>query len=271
MHLYAVTNRHVLEAGFRVLRLNTHDGKTDTIETQWSDWEFLPESGDVAVKPLELSNQFRWHPIMLDDFITQSDIKQFNILQGDETYMIGRLINQSGRQRNTPVVRFGHLSMMADPLEPVSMEPYGEHEAFLVECRSVSGFSGSPIILYTTQIHGSVGQEDPRNRKEFAARLLRVEREHVEDSFDIVQKRTVKLAWIEGTFGPWFLGVDRGHVPLWKPVFENGVATKHRVEHNTGMAIVIPAWRIRDILEKDDLVKQRKDDDDKIAKNLSSS
>src|SRR5215813_11210518 len=32
-HLYAVTNRHVLDGGFGVLRLNTFDGKTSTVVT----------------------------------------------------------------------------------------------------------------------------------------------------------------------------------------------------------------------------------------------
>lgn len=35
LHLYAVTNRHIIDRGYGVLSLNTHEGKMSTIETKW--------------------------------------------------------------------------------------------------------------------------------------------------------------------------------------------------------------------------------------------
>ena len=146
-HVYAVTNRHILDNGFGVLRSNTHDGRMSTIETEYGDWETLEESGDVAVKPLDIAPQFRWKPIFLEEFLTKETMENFPLWPGEDIFLIGRLVSQSGQQRNTPVVRFGNLSMLAYPDEPVDMGQYGKHEAFLVECRSLSGFSGSPRVL----------------------------------------------------------------------------------------------------------------------------
>src|SRR5436305_1515847 len=38
VHVYAVTNRHVIDGGFGVLRFNTHMGAMSTIETKYGDW-----------------------------------------------------------------------------------------------------------------------------------------------------------------------------------------------------------------------------------------
>lgn len=278
-HLYAVTNRHVVNSGYGVLRLNTHEGKMDTVETQWSQWETLDESGDVAVMPLDLGSHIRWKPIMLEEFMTPETLEGFSIWPGDEAFMIGRLINQSGRQRNTPVVRFGTIAMLPDSNERVSMEPYGEHEAFLVECRSISGFSGSPVFLTTTQVMKPKDGKPARPTKYVSQH----DRIGTEPPPPLPQPEGgVKLTAVlmQGTWGPWFIGVDRGHVPLWKPVFSIDEDTRHidqqtetgyRVEHNTGIACVISSWRIVDILNKESLVKQRKKDDAEIARRQSES
>jgi hypothetical protein len=275
IHLDAVTNRHVIDKEFGVLRLNTQDGKTSTIETHWGDWETLDESGDVAVMPLELGAQFRWKPILLREFLSPETLQDFNIWPGDEAFLIGRLMNQAGRQKNTPVVRFGNLAMLADPEEPIDMVPYGEHEAFLVECRSLSGFSGSPVFLTTTQTLHAVDGKLPSGRIYTGdGPMIHLNQSSEEFSTGESGSRNSVL-WQDGTFGPWFIGIDRGHVPLWGKVREpNGdqTAQGYKVEHNTGMAVVIPAWKIVDVLRKDELVKQRKKDDEEIArKKITSS
>ena len=65
-----------------------------------------------------------------------------------------------------------------------------------------------------------------------------------------------------GTFGPWLLGIDMGHLPLWKPVFENDKQTRSDkvVEQNTGIACVLPAWHILDNLNIEELIRQRRKD-----------
>ena len=90
----------------------------------------------------------------------------------------------------------------------------------------------------------------------------------------------IELLPPQGTFGPWFLGIDWGHLPLFKPVYSdpNGQYPigDHYVEQNTGIACVLPAWHILDLLMKDeDFVKERKKDKealdrrDGLPRNLS--
>ena len=81
---------------------------------------------------------------------------------------------------------------------------------------------------------------------------------------------------VEGNFGPWLLGVDWGHLPLYQPMFEKiGNAYEksetHYYDINTGIACVVPAWRILDILNIDALKAQRQQDDEEIARRKMES
>ena len=67
---------------------------------------------------------------------------------------------------------------------------------------------------------------------------------------------------------------DWGHMRLWKPVYEKDQETEtghdYRVEANTGIACVVPAWRILDLLNVKEFKKQRsRDEKDFSRKNLS--
>jgi hypothetical protein len=156
---------------------------------------------------------------------------------GDEVFMVGRFGTHEGRQRNTPVVRFGNISMM--PWEPV-MHPRGYTvESYLVETRSLSGFSGSPVFVYHTP-HTPYPNNYP-NREQ----------------------------------GTWLLGVDWGHLPIhekvrWKDdrslVDENWI-----VDSNSGQMAVAPVWKLQELLDQDDLVVGRKEADDELRKRKEDS
>ena len=63
------------------------------------------------------------------------------------------------------------------------------------------------------------------------------------------------------------MGIDFAHMPLFRPVLEQDKKTPadYYVDANTGIACVIPSWRIMSVLEDEELVKQRKNDDDELA------
>lgn len=67
--------------------------------------------------------------------------------------MVSRLMGQDGIQKNQPSVRFGNISMM-----PMLVEhPRGiKQESFVVESRSLSGHSGSPVFVYDVRKKGEV-------------------------------------------------------------------------------------------------------------------
>jgi len=258
IHLYAITNKHVVDGGCRFLRLNTNDGKLDVISSEPDDWTTHPEGDDLAIMPIEtIDENFKWLSVGTENFINQNTFDDYSIGPGDEAFLIGRLVTAAGHQRNTPVVRFGNISMMADPAEPVVLEAR-KQEAFLVECRSLSGFSGSPVFIRTTQTY-----RDGHVPKAFQPKPMPPAQPGTPTA-------TITHQLVSGTFGPWLLGIDCAHVPLWKPVYESDCKTKtpegYRIEANTGIACVIPAWRILDLLNGGEFVKARKRDDARTAK-----
>lgn len=246
IHPYAVTNKHVVDGGFRVLRMNTSNGKFDVIPSEPESWTLHPEGDDLAAMPIKaVDGKFQWFSIGVEKFITHDILDDNRIGLGDEVFLVGRLVTTPGRQRNTPVIRFGNLSMMADPKEPVTLESGHEQECFLVECRSLSGFSGSPVFIDTTGV--------------------RVYGDRIPKAPQLAPPNTVQT--ISDMYCQWLLGVDCSHIPLWKPVYEGKCKTDYRVEANTGIACVIPAWRILELLNDEDLVKARKTDDAEIARS----
>jgi len=74
---------------------------------------------------------------------------------GEEVAMLGRFLGYDGADENKPAARFGHLAMSSTVPIP---HPWGlTQSSFLVECRSVSGYSGSPVFIYRVQTTLSAG------------------------------------------------------------------------------------------------------------------
>lgn len=246
-HIYVVTNKHVALGGFPVVRLNTLDGKTDVLELDGHDWIPHPDGDDLVVAPLDLPRQkYNYFPISSDLFVDQRHVTSQEIGAGDDTFMVGRFVNHAGQQRNTPSIRFGSIAML--PFEKVKLgQEANNHmqEAFLVETRSISGFSGSPVFVYRpseTEIRM------PPN-----------------EGLDPDDQRVTYTTSIDDLMGHVsFLGIDCGHVQKYERVV-NGALTPHpqgwKVAGNTGMAIVIPAWRLLQLLNTPELAMQRKQKD----------
>lgn len=261
-HLYAVTNKHIVDDGCGVLRLNRKQGGIDTISTTWDNWIRPGNDDDVVVAPIDIGEDFQWWSVGTETFINQELIDVYRIGIGDEAFLVGRLVTHDGRQKNRPVVRFGNISLMADPTEKIQCEGY-EQEGFLVECRSLSGFSGSPVFVTTTQAY--MGE---------AANIVTQQRQK-EMGYEPKEETgglKVKAVTFQGTFGPWLLGIDWGHIPLWRDVYEKDKETKteYQVEANTGIACVLPAWHVLDLLNTEGLVKERKREDAGLSKRLST-
>ena len=148
-HIYAVTNSHVIREGNSpVIRLNTQSGETDVLEYEQDAWIHHPDGDDIAVCPLDFpAAQFVVRFIDRDKvFVTPNRIRFFDIDIGDGTFMVGRFSNHEGKQRNTPSVRFGNIAMMPD--EPIKHPRGHMQESFLIESRSIGGYSGSPVFVH---------------------------------------------------------------------------------------------------------------------------
>ncbi len=235
---YVVSNIHVVGNGCTTLRINTKGGGVEALEIPNSDWVDHPDADDVSVAPIYLEELSEWavEPLPWGFFCpTPERMDELNIGVGDDVFMLGRFSGHSGRQQNQPLARFGSLAMMDD--EKVEDGREMLVDAYLVEMRSLPGFSGSPVFLSigAGSYRGAYGTDKQAKMMPFYS-------------------ETIAL-----------LGIDTGHKSLVATVRDKTgkeVEPARSVQQNSGVAIVAPYYKINDILEGDDLVKQREKADE---------
>jgi hypothetical protein len=230
-HYYVVTNEHV-SMSCPVVRLMRKDGTPDAVPIDDRDWTTLRDGDDpgddLAVAPLPVdASLYRLYSIHREDLITEEQIDRFKIGPGDDVFMIGRFIKDDGRVRNEPVLRFGNIAMMPDYIR---QEDRGYDQlSFMVDMRSISGFSGSAVVTY----FATVGSRPGLNA-----------------SMEVGTEGVVMLA--SGVINKaWLLGVDWGHLR---------VKDRGGDWVNSGMAGVVPAWRLSVLLDKLESERQMVDE-----------
>jgi hypothetical protein len=229
---YVVTNRHLIEGGCLFLRIALRDGSTFVDEVPRELWT-VADDDDLAVACLGLPDNHDVIPLGVDLLIEEDcTFEGWPIFPGDDVLFYGRLIGHDGREKNKPVMRFGNISMLADADAPID---FGGHQqiAFLVECRSISGFSGAPAFVHLSQPRTLHPDTQPPS--------------HV---------------WIPG--GTRFLGVNCGHLPFYgvgraRPSSDAPKIPGLFVESSSGVAVVIPAWRLAALLNQEHFVRQREE------------
>jgi hypothetical protein len=265
-HIYAVTNRHLVDGSrdgnFWTIRMTRRGGGTDTIQTKKDDW-FLHDSGDdVAIYPITFDpNAFKWWSVPRDMFLDEEAMTAYKIGYGDDVFMVGRLISQSGKEKNTPVARFGTLALPPDKNEPIKHDGR-EDEAFLIECHSISGFSGSPVFFMSDRMyHGEEERE----------KMAYWQKKHA-----VTPDPRFTPDFSQGTVGPFLLGIDFGHIRSEIEVYKKlprGAkgSTDYRVKENTSIAGVVPVWKLAELLDTPRLIEDRVKEDGELKTKLEKS
>lgn len=229
--LYVVTNRHVIEGGHTVIRSNTTGDAIQCLETDETNWMFHPAGDDLAVFP------FFYDPrvtplihIPSATFLTRALIERWNIGPGDDVFTVGRFVSQEGRQSNLPTVRFGNIAQMPwEPIRDYRQSGLYDQESFLVEARSLPGYSGAPVFVHIPPASirsGVEGWERPEN--------------------------------ILSAHGPWLLGVNWAHMNEFTPTVDrDGRPLDFKVRSNSGMMAVVPAWKLEELLNMPELKRTR--------------
>ena len=252
-YYYAVTNSHVIARGSPVLRLTKRNGDPDPRELKKEDWTHHSSKDDLAVCPLDISaDTHDFEAVYIHQIgVTKQDIYEKYlgrwINAGNDVCMCGRFKRHDGQRTNIPVARFGNISRL--PKEPIKhcSEHFKEEylqESYLVEMRSLSGFSGSPVFVYAP------GGFPVQNYDTENVELVIDESAHI-----------------------LFLGVDWCHFNSHDDVIDRS-GNKHphgwRVESNSGMAGVIPAWKLIEFLDREEFVMQRKQADQIRADEIAA-
>lgn len=266
--VYVVTNWHVVAAAKTpAVRFNRKDGRVESILTKLEDWFRHPDGDDVAVLPLDIDYEnLHVLSIGIEQFVTPQLIVDEDIGIGDDTVMIGRFVNHEGKQKNSPAVRFGNIAMMAH--EKIQMDSGLEQEAFLVEVRSLPGYSGSAVLIYSPCAMNDMSiRRSGKTRSEDAAER---EKEKQEKGM-VIPPFPIRFT---NAKGPFLLGVDFCHIHRKATVREaNGDKAQEGwfVKENTGMAGVIPAWKITEALNQEELETTRKEEDRKLTEKIKKS
>jgi hypothetical protein len=166
--------------------------------------------------------------------------------------MVGRFINHEGKQQNRPTLRYGHIAMM--PSEPIEDAKSGiKQESYLVECRSMGGYSGSPVFVMV------MNQAMARRRQTSFANLI--------------------------PRGPWLLGINWCHLHYASPIKSRSVdgeasmvmtsppiiENDEYVLSNSGMAGVVPVTKLIELLDSDEVIALRQKDEEAVRKKLAES
>jgi hypothetical protein len=146
--------------------------------------------------------------------------------------MLGRFLGHDGADENKPAARFGHLAMGTTvPIE----HPWGfRQESFLVECRSVTGYSGSAVFIYrsqTTLTAGLVALGADRGKPSLP-RLLGVDW----GNLDRVGRTEYAIDWAEADPAASF-------------------------PRRSGMLGAVPAWRLAELLDTPEVRDVRRNEE----------
>jgi|ERR1017187_1280103 hypothetical protein len=198
------------------IRMNHTAGNAVWIETNIADWFSHPtdKSIDIAILPCRIPPEFDHRVIPFSMCATEEKIKTNEVGLGDEVFVTGLFRHHHGNRRNVPIVRIGNIACLVE--EKISTNNYGEIDAYLIECRSIGGLSGSPVFLNLGFVR------------------------HIQGQIKYAQGGAILLLF----------GLIHGHydskVNIVDEVHQDDLLTPERV--NTGIAIVVPFQRIEEVI-----------------------
>lgn len=269
-HLYAITNWHVACRGSSIIALNTLDARRRFIELDPAEWLFINNGHDLAAVDITDQQGLNDHvlPFSEKDIVTPEIIERHDIGPGEDVYMCGLFVkHHSGSiwgdkefPVNVPAFRFGNISMLADDGAPVDLENGATHPSFLVDMRSRTGFSGSPVIVYRSiganlqQIPGGWDPNRWNPPKEGPGRVF-----HVSDPDDMF----VGLLGVH--CGQFWDTVKAYKTKSSSEQLGDSIKDGDEIDIQSSMNIVAPAWRITELLNLEEFEMARKQRDEKFA------
>jgi hypothetical protein len=237
--VYAVTNQHVLiDERTRTwfpniwLRLNTRAGGSEFVPIALQAFPFgknlFPshEPGvDLALIQIGPLDPSRFDLMLLPTAIITTAADQTKVSPGTDLFFSGMFSEYLGSTKMEPIVRFGRVAML--PQEKVNF--YGVTEdLMLAEVFSFGGNSGSPVFYYEGM------ERENGNAIVFGAPTMKLA--GVMQGFFLGNEHPIGSAAASGGAA---VQTPQGAIPVFPP--------------NSGIAAVIPAQKILDILDYPEL------------------
>lgn len=241
-YLYFATAKHVAEdlrdSDVHILVNKKGGGKTEVVAADPPTWYTHPtdKTCDVAIVPVVPNFEAHFTSVPIEHMLTATAIEALEIGIGDEVYSVGLFTEVENTSKNIPILRHGNIAMM--PTEQIQTE-LGFADVYLIEARSIGGMSGSPVFVRPTA-HIATTEMLPDGQFESVIGL---------------RDRT-KL-----------LGIIHGHWDV-KEVDINLYSVTHDRKRgvNYGIAIVVPAVKLIETLDRPDLKESRMKNDEKLKR-----
>jgi len=224
------------------------------LPTTRSQWHWLPNADVAAILLPETDAPLRFRTIKLPWFVSadykfrptgpdfgerlkQSARLGLSIEVGHTVFFTGLFAQSAGTKKNLAIARFGNLSRMPhDEMITIHSDGYGNEQirAYLVECHSWGGHSGSPAFWHFEYSEARPVMVSPTEHE------------------TVLTTRS----WVDA-----FLGLVSGH-------FDIPIQARHRLGEqdaitmslNAGIAIVTPAEDVRALLMDTKEVRDDRED-----------
>jgi len=234
-YIYFVTAKHVIEGvGDRdsCIRVNGKSGEALMMHIpKTTKWFYHPDDQNVDVAVAQVYNE------MFDiKTVPTSMFISHNELPA-KNIGIGDDVFITGLFVNLPIVRVGNIAMLPDEKIWVGWHSGCEIDAYLIEARSIGGISGSPVFFNRASLKGG------------GLRLGRPE---------------------------FYLGgLIHGHWPTNEDEIDSLVGdnmeNNKEKNINMGIAIVVPAEKILEVINQGELGEMRRKEDQEIQKTKAST
>lgn len=236
-HLYLVTASHVADS-CSFARINDSSASV-VIEMGmagspkvFSPWTHDPDGNDIAISRLNMFLPHGTCMVPSDSILTQEQYQSQSVGIGDETVAVGRFPYVPSVHSNRSVARFGRIAQAGTTPIP-RKAGRSPQESIIVEAQSSASLSGSPVWVH-------------RRLPPPATNLFQTS-----PSGEQVRIKPIELSLI---------GVNWGHLPELAEVYSARDAPDQVVGYggNSGLMLVVPGWKILDLLSRDEFVEERK-------------
>lgn len=250
-HLYLITTKHSIEFigqhssdGKVHLRFNKKIGENEETEKTYSwmstevkDWKHHPQTDISIFSWLEDRsggmNDLDVVAVMSNMAADKNLVRTELIGIGDEVLTVGLFSKRAGEKRNVPIIRIGNIAANPDENETVNTKYIKDIEAYLVELRSIGGLSGSPVFvnLGGSKVPALAGMRSNSRVLERSPTLIK-------DSI-------------------FLLGMMTAHWNTGEVEMDIDITSDDKEALNTGIGVVIPFWKIQELLNDPELEIER--------------
>ncbi len=230
-----VTAKHVLGDNDKIYaRYNTQEGsKTVVVEYDLKKlkkendfWVHQDEGVDIAVFRALNYKITKYQTLPLDLIASKDDFEKEDVKPADRVIFPGLLVNFMGKENNYPIIKDGTIALIPNEKVPlnyfVGKQPVTtEQELIFINGFSMPGLSGAPVLLWP------------------GPRLIN-------NSFNLGGTKPLLLGVMHGFYEARPRGVIK----------EVTTGTKYFYQDNSGVAIIFPSWRLKEIFQQSAFLKR---------------